>query len=232
MLKRKTKLHSWLLKFDRIFSESVWQQILFLIGIFLVALIIGWVVCSQLTFGEEAQQLSFWEWALYILIDGDALSTIYMDNFINGGRRWALIFVTLGSVIGVIVFGGMLISVLTNMLERRIENYRSGKKTYLISSHTVILGYDEIVPSIIKHICESDDQMYVLLQSSLPSEEIREKIQVSIAQEYDERIIIKNGHRTSSQDLQGLRLEKSCDIYVVGDRTKETHDAMNIECLE
>lgn len=232
MLKRKTKLHSWLLKFDRIFSESVWQQILFLIGIFLVALIIGWVVCSQLTFGEEAQQLSFWEWALYILIDGDALSTIYMDNFINGGRRWALIFVTLGSVIGVIVFGGMLISVLTNMLERRIENYRSGKKTYLISGHTVILGYDEIVPSIIKHICESDDQMYVLLQSSLPSEEIREKIQVSIAQEYDERIIIKNGHRTSSQDLQGLRLEKSCDIYVVGDRTKETHDAMNIECLE
>lgn len=231
-MKRKTKLHGWMLKFDRIFSESVWQQILFLIGIFLAALIIGWIVCSQLTFGEEAQQLTFWEWAFYILIDGDALNTIYMDNFINGGRRWALIFVTFGSVIGVIVFGGMLISVLTNMLERRIESYRSGKKTYLISGHTVILGYDEIVPSIIKHICESDNKMYVLLQSSLPSEEIREKIQVSIAQEYDERIIIKNGHRTSLQDLQGLRMEKACDIYVAGDRTKDTHDAMNIECLE
>ena len=24
-MKRKTKLHGWLLKFDRIFSESVWQ---------------------------------------------------------------------------------------------------------------------------------------------------------------------------------------------------------------
>ena len=31
-MKRKTKLHGWLLKFDRIFSESVWQQILVLIG--------------------------------------------------------------------------------------------------------------------------------------------------------------------------------------------------------
>lgn len=231
-MKRKTKLHSWLLKFDRIFSESVWQQILVLIGVFLVALVIGWIVCSQLTFGESAQNLTFWEWALYILIDGNALNTLYMDDFPEGGRRWVMLFVTLGSLLGVILFGGMLISIFTNMLERRIENYRSGKKTYLVSGHTVILGYDEIVPSIIKQVCESDDQMYVLLQSSLPSEEIKEKIQVSIAQEYDERIIIKNGHRTSLTDLQGLRLEKSCDIYVVGDRTKETHDAMNIECVE
>ena len=55
---------------------------------------------------------------------------------------------------------------------------------------------------------------------------------VSIAQEYDERIIIKNGHRTSLQDLLGLRLAKACNIYVVGDRTTENHDAMNIECLD
>ena len=100
----------------------------------MVALVIGWIVCSQLTFGESAQNLSFWEWALYILIDGNALNTIYMDDFPEGGRRWAMLFTTLGSLLGVIVFGGMLISVFTNMLERRIENYRSGKKTYLICS--------------------------------------------------------------------------------------------------
>lgn len=231
-MKRKTKLNKWTLWLDRIFSESVWQQVLVLVSIFVVALIIGWIVCSQLTFGESAQNLSFWEWALYILIDGNALNTIYMDDFPEGGRRWAMLFVTLGSLLGVIVFGGMLISIFTNMLERRIENYRSGKKTYLISGHTVILGYDDIVPSIIKQICESNEQMYVLLQSSLPSEELREQLQVSITQEFDERIIIKNGHRTSLPDLQKLRLADSCDIYVVGDRTKENHDAMNIDCLE
>ena len=231
-MKRKTKLNRWTLWLDRIFSESVWQQVLVLVAIFMVALVIGWIVCSQLTFGESAQNLSFWEWALYILIDGNALNTIYMDDFPEGGRRWAMLFVTLGSLLGVIVFGGMLISIFTNMLERRIENFRSGKKTYLISGHTVILGYDEIVPSIIKQICESNEQMYVLLQSSLPSEELREKLQVSIASEFDERIIIKNGHRTSLTDLQKLRLADSCDIYVVGDRTKENHDAMNIDCLD
>ena len=100
-MKRTTKLHGWLLKFDRIFSESVWQQILVLIGIFLVALVIGWIVCSQLTFGESAQNLTFWEWALYILIDGNALNTLYMDDFPEGGRRWVMLFVTLGSLLGV-----------------------------------------------------------------------------------------------------------------------------------
>ncbi len=231
-MRRKTKLHSWQLKFDRIFSESVWKQIWVLIGFFLVALVIGWIVCSRLTFGKETHDLSFWEWALYILIDGNALNSLYMDDYPENGRRWVMLFVTLGSIIGAIIFGGMLISIFSNMLERRIENYRSGKKTYLISGHTVILGYDEIVPSIIKQICESDDKMYVLLQSSMPSEELREKLQMSIAQEFDKRIIIKNGHRSSLQDLQGLRLAKACNIYVVGERTTENHDAMNIECLD
>lgn len=228
----KTKLHNWQLKFDRIFSESVWQQVLVLIGIFVLAQIVGWIVCSQLTFGESTQKISFWEWPLYIFIDGNALNTIYMDDFPNGGRSWVMLFATLGSILGVIVFGGMLISIFSNMLERRIENYRTGRKSYLISNHTVILGYDEIVPSIIKKICESNHQMYILLQSSLPSETIREWIRVSIAQEYEKRIIIKNGHRTSKQDLQELNLYMSSEIFVVGDRTNKNHDIMNIDCID
>lgn len=231
-MKLKTKLHKWQLKFDRVFSEGVWQQVLILLGVFVLAQIIGWIVCSQLTFGENAQKLTFWEWAFYIFIDGNALNTIYMDDFPDGGGRWVMLFCTLGSVLGVIVFGGMLISVFTNMLGRRIENYRSGRNTYVISGHTIILGYDEIVPSIIKKICDSNKDMYILLQSSLPSEVLHEKIRVSIAQEYEERIIIKNGHRTSKQDLNELRLNKSSEVFVVGDRSNENHDAMNIECLE
>ena len=61
------KLHIGILKFDRIFSESVWRQLFFLAGIFVVAQIIGWIVCSQLTFGESAQRMTFWEWALLFI---------------------------------------------------------------------------------------------------------------------------------------------------------------------
>lgn len=231
--KEKTKLNKRLLWFDRIFSgNSIWKRISFLVGIFLVAQIIGWIVCSQLTFGESAQRMTFWEWAFYIFIDGNALNTLYMDDFPNGGRNWVMIFATLGSLFGVIIFSGMLISVFTNILERRVESYRMGKNTYLKSNHTIILGYDEIVPSIIKKICNNNKEMYILLQSSLPSEFIREKIEVSIAQECLDRVIIKNGHRTSKKDLEELHIKDSTEIFVVGDRTKTNHDTVNIECLD
>lgn len=230
-MKRSTKLHSWFLKFDRAFSDNIWRQLLILSLIILVALIIGWIICSFLPFGRNGEKLSVFEWAAYLLIDGNALSTLYMDEYTNGGRPWVVLFAVFGSLLGVVLFGGMLISVLSNMLERRIENYRRGKNVYVISGHYVILGYDEIVPSIIKQIC-SDKNAYVLLQSSLPSEDIVEKLNSSIAQDCVKRVIIKNGHRTSMNDLNQLRLNKSSSIFVVGDRTKNTHDAMNIDCIE
>ena len=231
MKQTTTKLHRWFLLLDRTFSGTIWWQILILFGFVLSALLVGLVICYFLVFGEKTQKVNFYEWAIYLLIDGNALSNIYTDDYVNGGRPWTILFAILGSLIGVIVFGGMLISVFSNMLERRIENYRKGKNTYVIKGHYVILGYDEIVPSIIKQICTNKDA-YVLLQSSLPSEEIAEKIHSSIAQDYEKRIIIKNGHRTSASDLEELRLNQAYHIYVVGDRAKSSHDAMNIDCME
>ena len=231
-MRQSTKLHGWLLKFDRTFSERIWWQIIILLGFVIVALIIGLIICYFLTYGERGRELGFYEWALYLLIDGNALSNIYTDNYPGGERPWGtLLFAILGSLLGVVVFGGMLISVLSNMLGRRIENYRKGKNIYVIKNHYVILGYDEIVPSIIKQIC-TNEEAYVLLQSSLSSEDITDKIHSSIAQDCEKRVIIKNGHRTSVKDLEELRLNQARCIYIVGDRTKPSHDAMNIDCVE
>ena len=231
-MKKKTSLHRWFLRFDRTFSGTIWWQIFILLAFAMVALIIGLGICYFFTYGQKSGKVPFYEWALYLLVDSNALNNIYMDVYPGGARPWGtLLFSLLGSLLGVVVFGGMLISVLSNMLGRRIENYRKGKNTYVIANHHVILGYDEIVPSIIKQIC-SDKDAYVLLQSSLPSEEIAEMIHSSIAQDCEKRVIIKNGHRTSSQDLSELRMNEACAIYIVGERTKPSHDAMNIDCME
>ena len=230
-MKHPTKLNKWLLVFDRTFSGSVWRQLLILFAFMIAALLIGLIVCAFLPFGKEGGRLAFYEWALYLFIDGNALSNLYMDEYAGGDRPWVVVFAVMGSLLGVVVFGGMLISVLSNMLERRVENYRKGKNVYVKSGHHVILGYDEIVPSIIKQIC-SDKDAYVLLQSSLPSEDVAEKLHRSIAQDCEDRVIIKNGHRTSMDDLALLKLNQAVSIYVVGDRSNPSHDAMNIDCIQ
>lgn len=232
-MRKQPRLHNWLLKFDRTFSDGLWKQIIILGAVFLIAVIIGLIICYFLPFGKEGERIHFYEWAVYLLIDGNALNSLYNADLPADDRPWVVIFAILGSLLGVIVFGGMLISVLSNMLQRRIENYRTGKNVYVTSGHYVILGYDEIVPSIIKQICTPDKKdVYVLLQSSLPTEFIASKLHSSIAQDCESQIIIKNGHRTSKEDLQELRLNQSQSIFIVGDRSKDTHDAMNIDCLE
>ena len=232
-MRKQAKLHNWLLKFDRTFSDGLWKQIIILGAVFLIAVIIGLIICYFLPFGKEGERIHFYEWAVYLLIDGNALNSLYNANLPAGDRPWVVIFAILGSLLGVIVFGGMLISVLSNMLQRRIENYRSGKNVYVTSGHYIILGYDEIVPSIIKQICTPNKKnVYILLQSSLPTEFIASKLHSSIAQDCERQVIIKNGHRTSKNDLKELRLNQSQSIFVVGDRSKDTHDAMNIDCLE
>lgn len=231
-MNKKTKIHSWCLLFDRTFSGNIWKQIIILLGVALIALMLGLIVCYLLPFGNQGSRLPFYEWALYLFIDGNALSNLYMDDYLNGDRFWVILFAVLGSFLGIVIFGGMLVSVLSNMLERRIENYRQGKNIYVISGHYIILGYDEIVPSIIKQLCTAHPSAYVLLQSSLPSEIISEKLHSSIAQDFEKRVIVKNGHRTSIDDLCELKLSSSQEIFIVGDRSKSSHDAMNIDCLE
>ena len=227
----RTKIRKWLLRFDRSFSEKIWRQIFILVGFIVIAFLFGLIISYFLTFGKNGSQLSFYEWAFYLLIDGNALNNIYMDEYPDGGRRWVVLFAVLGSLLGIILFGGMLVSVLSNMLERRIENYRKGKNIYVREGHYVILGYDEIVPAIIRSICENRD-VYILLQSSIPAEQLSEKLHASIAQEFEDRIIIKNGQRTSLQDLSELRLNRARQIFVVGDRKNISHDALNIDCME
>ena len=229
---RKTvRLNKWILRFDRTFSDSIWRQIGILLAFFLLTLLIGLVVCAFLPFGKDGSRLAFYEWALYLFIDGNALSNLYMDEYPDGNRLWVLLFGIIGSILGVVIFSGMLISVLSNMLERRIENYRQGRHVYVKSGHHLILGYDEIVPAIIKQICTADEEAYILLQSSTPSEEVDVRLRASIAQDCLERVIIKSGHRTSTENLSSLKLAESREVYIVGDRQKASHDAENIECI-
>ena len=78
-MNKKTKIHSWCLLFDRTFSGNIWKQIIILLGVALIALMLGFIVCYLLPFGNQGSRLPFYEWALYLFIDGNALSNLYMN---------------------------------------------------------------------------------------------------------------------------------------------------------
>ena len=227
------KSHSRIkLGFDRLLSKSIWRQFAIL-GITLVHIFfLSWFFlhlsgCKWENFCES-KNLSEWLLPLYLLIDSNALNNLYIHS-VNG---WALFVSSIIYVIGMFIFNGMIISLMTNSIERRVKSHEEGHIHYLKSGHYIIMGYDDMVPSIIAHIFEKSKDAYILLMSAAEAPYIKEKLKRTFNEKQLEKIILNYGHRMSTDYYKDIHLESSNEIFIVGLRSVPAHDAINVECVD
>ena len=229
-----TKRHrSLLLKFDRILAQDLQRQVLILIAVLFAIFIISFFLLSisgsdWLEYCRK-DNVSKWVFPLYLLIDGNAFHDFCNNKDVSGLTVFiaCLIYIT-----GVVIFTGMIISVMTNMIERRVENHREGRIYYMKSGHYVIMGYDDMVPSFIKYIFGKDKDAYVLLLTSAKVLDVTEKLRKSFNEEQMKHIIINYGHRTTSESYKDIHLESAEEIFIVGYHSNPVHDAINVECVD
>lgn len=219
--------------FDRLLSKSLWKQLLVLGVVLVIALglsylMLSWSGAEWRTFCEK-KDLSMWLLPLYLLIDSNALNTLYIEGHVHG---WMLFASSVTFLTGAFVFNGIIIGIITNTIEQRVENHNKGHLHYLNSGHYVILGYDDMVPSVIMHIFAKDPKAYVLLMGAMDADVIREKLRKRFDEKTMKHIIINYGHRTSTEYYKDIHLETAVEVFVVGNRTKPTHDAINVECAD
>ena len=211
-------------QFDRSFAGKGWKQLAWLCGVILVTFTVCYAIsCSYLQI--EADSNSFLYQIISLFIDPGSIA-----NTTGIPRWWAIIV----SIVGLILFCGILISVISNMLERRVERYREGYIIYPMHDHVVIIGFDEMVPSLIQQICNDKqyDGSYILVQSIQPAQEVRNKIHTELNAENEKRIVILHGRRDSVEELEKLYTTKAKEIFVIGERDEYDHDSLNIECLK
>ena len=227
------KQHRLRLRFDRTLSYSLTKQIAILVGILVVTFVLSFLFL-EFSGGDwrsfcRKHELSPWLMPFFLLIDSNFFNSLYLDCGFNG---WMLFFCCLTYLIGFIVFNGMLVGVITNAIENRVENYQNGLTHYLKSGHYVIMGYDEMVPSIIEDIFEKDKDSYVLLLTSFDAKKIKERLKKSVAKKQYDQIIVNYGQRTAMEYYDEIHLENAQEIYIVGNRTRPDHDATNVECVD
>ena len=230
MSKRRKNL---LLRFDRALSNNFWKQIGILAGMLLVSLLLSYLFlsfsgCEWKKFCSD-NGLKRWLLPIYLLIDTNALNALYMGGKVNG---WMLIASILTYLSGLLIFNGMLVGVITNAIVDRVESHRNGLNHYLKKDHYIIMGYDEMVPSLIQDIFSKDQKAYILVLSSYDAKKINEKLKKSVAKQRLDQIIINYGHRTASEYYDEIHLESAKEIYIVGNRSLPSHDATNIECVD
>ena len=236
MVKKRNK--SLLLHFDRILSHDLAWQVIILVGILLLFFFLAFATLSVFspdwkTYCAE-NKINEWVFPLYLLIDSNAFTNLY--NSPEGGddsvSRITVLISCIFYVLGAIIFTGMIISVMTNMISRRVENHRNGMIHYLDSGHYVVMGYDDMVPSIIDDIFIRDKKAYVLLITSQDAVKTRERLLKSVISKHIDRIIINYGHRTVTTHYKEIHLEKAQEIFIAGLRSLPAHDATNIECVD
>lgn len=229
----KKKRSNFKLYFDRALSNNLSKQALFLLGVLFVAF---WVSFGLLELAGsdwkdycDEHDINKFIFPLYLLIDGSAFNNLYMSGNIG---RYTLIISGLMYFVGFMVFTGMLIGVIGNAIENRVDKYRNGLIHYLKSGHYVVMGYDDLVPSIITEIFAKDPKADILLLTSADVSNIKEKLRKSVPHKNLPRIIINYGHRTTTEYYESIHLETSEEIYLVGNRTMSAHDAINVQCVD
>lgn len=229
---KRTKRSIWL-TFDRILSHDLGKQVLILLGILAFIFVIS-TICLHFAGPDwqaycQNKRISKWVFPFYLLIDGNAFSNFYMDS---ASSSLTVILTCIFYFAGIIVFTGMTISVMTNMISRRVEKHQDGLIHYLKSGHIIIMGYDDMVPSIIDEVFTRYPGTYVLLMTSIEAFKVSERLRKSVASRHFDRIIINYGHRTTIDYYRQINLEKAREIYIAGYRSLPAHDAINVECVD
>ena len=231
-MKKKNYRGIWL-RFDRLLSRNLLQQLVVLAFVLIIVLGLSYLFLSFSGSDWKGfcqkHNLSQWLLPLYLLIDSNALNNLYIDNGVHG---WMLFASSITFLCGAFIFNGIIIGIITNSIERRVDDHKRGHIHYLKSGHYIIMGYDDMVPSIIAHVFEKEPDAFVLLMSAAESEYIREKLRKIFDERTLKQIIINYGHRMSVEYYKDIHLETAEQVYIVGLRSLQTHDAINVECVD
>lgn len=230
------------LRFDRAFSGHGRKQFAWLVCVLLLFFGLIYLVSWFFSFGESSET-AFSDFAdpqrgaggnvpmgrllqlICLFIDPGSVADVPAE------LRWFSLGV---AILGLLLFSGLLISVVSNMLERRVERYREGGISYPLENHVVVIGFDEMVPMLVRQICADSryGDCYVLVQSVLPAAKVRNRIRTVLDGRQERRILVSHARRNSTEELEKLCTTRAREIFLLGEANEYDHDSLNIDSLQ
>lgn len=219
---------------DRILSSGIRWQLLFLavviVFFILLFIVIEWATGSTLTIKENEPRNILLDVYYHFADPGNQ----YVVE--GAGNRLLALFI---SITGSVLMGGLLISIFSNIIDRRVERAREGQISYKFKNHYVIIGFDKMAIGLIKQLyrkAQSDNRVkdipyLFVIQTTSDVETVRHELLSKLDAEIDCRTIILHGGRDSREDLERLRLPYCQEIFLLGEEGETDHDSVNIESV-
>ena len=215
--------------FDRMLYGGTMKQILIL---FVIAIIIFLIFLVVIQGGDEKNSLTENLWQLYY-----NFSDSNQQDSIDSSLGWRRVIMALATFLGTIIFGGMLISTLSNMLERRVELYRNGLTHYSLKNHIVVIGAAPNAIGTVKRLLQTETNTLIAVLTMSDVDGLRRSLNAQLGDEAMKRIVLNYGSRDSIEDLTDICIRSAKKVYVFGedsevDGKEQIHDSLNIKCVK
>jgi hypothetical protein len=205
---------------DRTIGGTIGKQLLFFVVVtgFVFIVLLG--ISFALYPPEESANARIWNTIFHFMEVGGFEDTA-------GAGRWLILIV---NILGMVLFGGVLISILVNIIERRIDRVKDGEAYYKFNGHIVIIGYDPLCNGLVNRLAQTCPEE-IVLQTIQEVPEVRHCLTSNLQEEFLKKVVLVKGNRTSREDLEKLRIADCTQLFLLGETGDEDRDARNIECL-
>lgn len=204
-------------RFDKMLSEGLGSQLIWLLVVVLVSLLFFWGLASILFRGWDFS----WQDIVALYLDG--------GNFAGKGEHdWFRLIVTL---FGLLLFSTLLISVFNNLFDNIVDAVRTGRRRYSLKDHVLILGAGkELLPILENLRLKLPKQTDIAIMTSTDASRLKERLSLETGDsDFVSRIYFYQGERNVYQDLKSACAHRSSAIFIIGEDGEENHDSCNME---
>lgn len=201
-----------------------------IVGIAILAALIeaGWNVCACLKSLDWPKD--FW------LALGSFFSPVPMYN--QGHHLVRL----LAYLTGTIIFSGVVVATLTNIIRTTGERYVNGTAHYKFENHILFLGYDEMMIGTLRQELvgrsgqdgERTDNKRMDIVIAVPDKaaSVRKHVYQYLSKNDQDRVFVIQASRINVKELRDVaQVHRANKIFIIGQPDEETHDAINLRCL-
>ncbi|MBR4739399.1 MAG: hypothetical protein IK058_05285 [Bacteroidales bacterium] len=231
----KKSFSRWMWHFDRIFGDNkkIGWQILIILGLvaLLVALIglIGWLLLS-LGFHRDDPADS-------VVIQSIGLAFGASNLPPGDGQTFPLWWQALAVLLGAVLFSGVTITFVGNLLNNRQESYRNGTVRYWFEDHLLFLGGSRIILPMLKVVADDKElcKRHVVVLTSDDVERLRTDIERTLpsGQYKGMKITVLSGDHYDKDTLESVHAGLARRLYIVGDHLAGSeHDSENVACWD
>lgn len=227
-MEKRSKVGFWW-HFDRIFGDNrnVWLQVAMIVALVVVLVfgigMVGWWLqdVQRLPKGDDH---SSWVQAVGLAFGASDLPT--GDNESQAFPLW---WQAIAMLLGSVLFSGVTITFVSNLLGNRQEAYRNGSVRYPFKGHVLLLGGGEMALSVLRREQFDGYHVVVATQDDVRLERLR--IESLLGRDRCRRITVLHAYRDNRCELESLRLKDAKMVFIVGEQPDEVRfDQLNAAC--